>query len=140
MNTIQAEKLYFQFEKYADPNSSIKPQLLKLFVPVFWDGSIVLRTSWKGWIASLLERPSEYLANNSKIYGLFSNAMQTLFKHQDYYQKLNPALAFKIFDELGMDSHSLPLIGCKNFSPSEIETLQEIKENRNSLYCNKIRS
>lgn len=138
MNTIQATQLYQELQTRVDNTKPIKPRLLKLFIPVFWDGSVALRTSWKGRIASLLERPAEYLSNCSKIYRAFSIAMQKLLADRDQCQKLNPPLAFKMLDELEVECLGSVELDPDIFSSPEYEALKVQKEEKNRVYWDKI--
>jgi hypothetical protein len=142
MNITQASQLVRLLERQKiDDSKPIKSQLHKIFVPAFWDGNLVLRSSWKGYIASLLERPSEYTANNKKIYQTFSEAIRFLITNPAATEKLNPALGFKLMDELCDESMNLnrneldPAI----LSSPENQSLKKQKGDKRATYWNKIR-
>lgn len=141
MNSIQASRLIQILENqnidYAKP---ILSQLHKIFVFSFWDESITLRNSWKGRIASFLERPSEYVKNNKKIDQVFSKAIRLVVTDPIKSNKFNPVLTFKLIEEFNDESigQSPHVLDPALLSSPENQFLKKQKEEKNALHWSKI--
>jgi Protein of unknown function (DUF3638) len=136
MNSIEAHRLLDLLYHRIDISKPIKAQLHQHFILPCWEGNLVLKKSWKGRLATFLQRPSELKAVEKKVDLIFTQALSHMLNNHLKIEGVDPQFGIKLAQEFpieipeGITEPSLK-------STPELDALVKIKASYREAALNK---